>query len=62
MKSSIMRAKTAKGKQLAAKESMDIMWRDCQWCDSKGVSPIFVKHIPDYSIKVEKRTKVVMPT
>ena len=59
MKASVMRAKTARGKMLAAKEGMDLMWRDHQWDNSKGVSPFFINHVPDYSGKIEKRTRVV---
>ena len=54
MKSSNMRIKTQKGKILAGKEAADIMWRDCQWNNNKGIRPFFVNHVPDYSIRVKK--------
>ena len=57
MKASVMRAKTARGKQLAAKDGMDLMWRDHQWDNSKGVSPFFRDHVPDYSISVRPKIK-----
>ena len=55
MKASNMRAKTRKAKELGGKQSADIMWRDCQWNNSKGISPFFVNHIPNYSIQTNKR-------
>lgn len=52
MKSKVMQYKTAKAKRLSAKDGMDLMWRDHQWDNSKGVSSMFKDHVPNYSIKI----------
>lgn len=58
MKASVMRAKTRKAKEVGGKQGADIMWRDCQWNASEGVSTFFVHHVPNYTMSVVKREKV----